>query len=177
MKKIVLMLFVSFFIFSGCGPSKNDELTTEQIVKEKERVKAIMEDYNRAFESESFSSIIETLSEDVVFFGSDSSEIIRSLSDFKNMIQKQWAEYDIKYGKMVDTWIDMDSKGTLASIIYGIPAKVTMKGETLNYFFRVARTLKKQDNRWLITSGIVGITQDMPKETKRADSTAVPSAK
>ncbi len=173
MKKFILLFFMSIFIFTACGPNKNDELTTEQIAKEKERVKVIMQEYNKAMESESFASIIETLSEGVVFFGSDSSEIIRSLSEFKNMIQKQWATYDISYGDMVDIWIDMDSKGTIASIIYGLPATVKMNGQNYNFFFRIARTLKKQDNRWLISSGIVGITQDMPNVLPvPADTTA-----
>ena len=181
MRKIVLWLFASIFIFSACGPNKNDELTSEQLSKEKQRVLSVIKDYNKAFEMESFSSIIETLSEEVVFFGSDSSEVIRSLSDFKNMIQKQWSEYDFKYGEMVDTWLQMDSKGTLASIIYGIPAVVTINNVPSNYFFRVARTLKNQDNRWVIVSGIVGITQDMSnskaKQVENKDSLNIVNTK
>jgi ketosteroid isomerase-like protein len=145
----------------ACGPDKNDILSTEQLAKEKERVIEVVKDYNKAYESESFSGIIETLSEDVVFFGSDSSEVIRSLSDFKKMIQTQWGTYKIKYGNMFDTWVQMDSRGTLASVIFGIPATVKINnGAEVPFFFRVARTLKKQDNRWVIVSGIVGITQN-----------------
>ncbi len=163
MRKLLLLLVCSIALsITACGPNRNDELTSEQIAKEKERVLNVVKEYNKANQNKSFSSIIETLSNDVVFFGSDSSEVIRNLTDFQKMIKKQWELYNITYGDMVDVWIDIDSKGTIASVISGMPGEVHFQGQNQKYFFRVARNLKKQNNKWLISSGITGITQQMP---------------
>ena len=111
----------------GCGPSKSTELSGEQIAQEKEKVIQVIKDYNTAFEEKKFEPIVRTLSDDVVFFGSDSSEIISSLSDFKKNIQDQWNNFDIKYGEMYNKSIIMDNTGSFASIIYGTPATVKLK--------------------------------------------------
>lgn len=166
-RSLLCIGIVTMFLV-GCGPSKPTELTGEQIAEEKEKVVQVIKDYNKAFEDKKFESIVRTLSDDVVFFGSDSSEVIKSLSDFKQSILDQWNTYDIKYGEIYDKLIVMDNTGTLASIIYGTPATVKVKGSdsTLHYFFRVSRTLKKQDGRWMIASGIIGITQQVPVAKK-----------
>lgn len=163
MKKLILLFGFSLALLVSCVQNRPDELTSEQIAKEKAKVLDVMKAYNKAFQNEKFSEIIETLSEDVVVFGTDSAEVIRSLSDFKKLIQTQWERYDIKYGEMVDTWILMDSQGSLASMVFGIPGVVKMPDGTVqNVFFRISRTLKKQNGKWLIASGIIGITQVTP---------------
>ena len=178
MKKLLLLFGFSLVFLVSCVQNRSDELTTEQIAKEKAKVLEVMKAYNLAYQKEKFSEIIETLSEDVVFFGTDSTEVIRSLSDFKKMIQAQWEKYDIKYGEMVDTWILMDNYGTLASMVFGVPAHVKMPdGTEQDVFFRISRTLKKQNQKWVIASGIVGITQVMPATAAKPQTTPPTNAK
>ena len=50
-----------------------------------------------------------------------------------------------------------------------------MKDTVMNVFFRISRTLVKIDNSWKIASGIIGITQDMPKSTKVEKPTEQPT--
>ena len=48
---------------------------------------------------------------------------------------------------------------TFASIIFGVPCWI-IKGDIKQHLYlRVARTLKKQQGRWVIISGIVGVTR------------------
>lgn len=162
MKKLLLFFGLSFALLTACVQNRSDDLTVEQIAKEKTKVIDVIKAYNLAYQNEKFSEIIETLSEDVVFFGTDSVEVIRSLSEFKKLIQDQWNRVDIKYGEMVDTWVLMDKQGSFASVVFGVPAIVKyVSGGEQKVFFRIARTLKKQDHKWVIASGIVGITQVM----------------
>lgn len=163
MKTYLPIAFIMVLIISACGPNRPTELTSEQLANERERVIQVIKDYNAAFEAEKYTEIIETISDDVVFFGSDSSEVIKSLPDFKTLVEEQWETFDIKYGEMYDMSIIMDNNATVASVIYGTPAEVTMNGKEIHYFFRIARTLKKVNNNWKIASGIVGITQQTPK--------------
>ncbi len=161
MLKYLLFISISLFLVYNCGP-RPDELTTAEMAKEKEEIIATIKAFNKAMEQERFEGLVPYLSEDVIFFGTDSSEIIKSLSDFKKAITEQFnAVENLTYGEMSDVSIQMDSRGTLASIIYGIPTTYKMTGsqEPENYFFRVNRTLKKEGGKWVIVSGIVSIAR------------------
>ena len=170
MKKFILLACISIFILAGCMGNGTKPLTGTQLAKEKAKVMEVINQYNDASNKKSFSTIIQTLDENVVFFGSDSTEIIRSLNDFKKMIQSQWNQLDIQSGSMVDTWIEMDPTGTLASVVFGQPSVITLPdGTKQNAFFRIARTLKKKDNQWLIVSGIVSMTSSNPTSVKQSE--------
>lgn len=175
MKKLFLLFSITLLTMTACMKNHTEDLSIEQVAKERTKILEVIKYYNTAFNEKSYSRLIETLSEDVVFFGSDSSEVIHSLNDFKGMIQNQWENFDIQYGKMVDTWIKIDPSGTLASVIFGLPGTIKMKnGEKQHVFFRISRTLGKQDGKWVIVSGIVSITSSTPNPNPEpvADSTA-----
>lgn len=172
MKRYLLLLLSSLIVIS-CSNNGPEQLTGDKLAAEKNKVLDAIKDYNSAYQNESFTEIIKTLSEDVVFFGTDSSEVIRSLSEFKTMIQEQWNHYDIKYGNIVDPSVIMDDYGTIASVVFGIPGIVKKdNGPEQHIFFRIARTLVKQDKKWVIASGVIGITQTMPEKVQPAVETA-----
>jgi ketosteroid isomerase-like protein len=161
MSRFLLLLFL-LPIFAGCGgPNDNDKLSPEVLNAEKQEVINTLKEYNTAFEEKNFSRLVPTLSEDVVFFGTDSAEVIKSLSEFKNVLEKQWNTYDTMiYGNMSDVVVQMDNKASVASVYYGIPCTIVNKdGKHENMFLRVARTLKKEKNKWTIVSGIVSIAR------------------
>ena len=156
MIKFLPLILISL-LFVSCGPSK-DPLTLDEMNKEKEAVKQVLKAYNKAFEEQNFAGILPTLSQDVIFFGSDSAEVVSSLNDFKKKITEQFKTVEkTKYGEMTDVSIQMDPYGTFASIIYGIPMNIIIAGKQSHMFLRVARTLKKEENRWVIVSGIIGV--------------------
>ncbi len=156
--KFFIPLFILLLLFS-CSTSE-EQLSTEEEVKEKDKVIEVLKAYNKAYEKKNFSEMVRYLANDLTFFGSDSAETIKSLSEFKVAIEKQWEDIDsMRYGDMVDIFILMDSKGKLASAIYGIPLELWTNGKNVRLFLRVARTLKKEGGNWVIASGITGITR------------------
>ncbi|NLO19024.1 MAG: nuclear transport factor 2 family protein [Ignavibacteria bacterium] len=158
MKKLLLIL-LSILLYS-CAEEKGKTLTFDQLEKEKEAIKSVITTYNQAIQSRNFSPIVELLSKDVIFFGSDSTETIKSIVDFKLAVEEEWSMYEkVDYGEMQDFSIFMDDAATIASVIYGLPATYYMDGVTQKVFLRYARTLKKESRKWLIISGIVGITR------------------
>ncbi|MDT3739957.1 MAG: nuclear transport factor 2 family protein [Candidatus Kapabacteria bacterium] len=160
MKRLLLLLLTAQLIFSACGPKK-EYLSPLEIENEKSNVKSVIADYNRAFEDKNFGKVVETLADEVIFFGTDSSEVIKTFADFKKAIEKQWQEYDkVTYGDLRDVSIQMDDNGTIASIIYGVHADYLQKDTSYHYYLRIARVLKKKNHKWLIVSGIVGIVRD-----------------
>jgi hypothetical protein len=157
--RIIIPFFLILLLFTGCGPDKPKELTDEQLSAEQESVKNVIVQYNKAFQNKNFQPIISLLSKNVKFFGTDSAEVINSFVDFKAEMEKEWKLFQsIEYGEMVDFSVFMDKGATLASVIYGLPCVMTLNGESQRYFLRYARTLKKEDGKWLIVSGIVGKT-------------------
>jgi len=155
MKKILTTFFMLVFIIA-CTPQE-EELTLSEIEKEKQAIIQVMREYNVAAEEKNFSHMIETLAGEVIFFGTDSAEVIKTFAEFKAKMEEQWQTFDkMKYGDLYDISIQMDDKATLASIIFGSPLEITIGTETAKLFIRVARTLRKEKDKWVIVSGIVG---------------------
>ncbi|MDQ1267014.1 MAG: SnoaL-like protein [Bacteroidota bacterium] len=160
MTKFLLPLFMVVILASCCPEPKL--LSPEEVEKEKNAIIAVNKAYNVSSEEKNFSAMVETLAGEVIFFGTDSAEIIRTFADFKTKMLDQWKQYDkIKYGEMVDISIQMDKNATFASMIYGIPCTLTKGGTSSSYFLRVARMLKKENDKWVIVSGIVGLTSNV----------------
>lgn len=136
-----------------------------ELDKEKEKIVGVIERFNKANENKNFSEIVETLADEVVFFGTDSSEVIKTIGDFKNSIVKQWEEYEsIKYHNLQDVKIFIDDKATLATIYFGLSADVTRNGIMQSYYLRGSRTLLKQNESWQIASGTLGIVRSKADE-------------
>ncbi len=165
MKKLVLLLTTAYFLMVSCQ-SEPRYLSQEQIDKEKKAVIETIKAYNRAAERKNFTEMVETLAGEVKFFGTDSGEVISSFAEYKDKMTAQWKEYDImKYGDLTDVYIEVDPNANLASIVFGIPLYVKKANFEATYFLRVARTLKKENNKWAIVSGISSIPRTNIQET------------
>lgn len=156
MTKLVT-IFALLIMLASCGPSV-EPLKPNQIKAEEEEITEVIMTYNKASEDENFAGILPTLADNVNFFGTDSADVIKNLNDFKKKMTDQFNEVDkMKYGEMTDVFIQMDPYGNFASIIYGLPLSIEIKGVKQDLFLRGARTLKKEDGRWVIVSGIIGV--------------------
>lgn len=177
MKRLFLLMLLALISLSACGPKKV-YLTPLEIEAEKVKVENVMNDYHRAFEDKNFGKVVETLADEVIFFGTDSSEVIKTFADFKKAIEKQWRDYDkVHYDELRDVSIQMDDNATLATIIYGVNADYIKGDTTHNYYLRIARILKKKNNKWLIVSGIVGIVRPDEPFVTQQDSTVQTQSK
>ncbi|HPU23386.1 MAG TPA: nuclear transport factor 2 family protein [Candidatus Kapabacteria bacterium] len=165
MKKFVLILLSFAFIFSACKEEKV-ALSPERIRIEKDKVLETIKAFHTAYEKKDFGSMIPTLAGEVVFFGTDSGEVITTFSDYKQKMLEQWQEYDImKYSEPYDVFIEMDPFGNFASIIYGVQLYVKKQNYENTYQVRAARTLRREKDKWVIVSGIVSIPRS-PTETQ-----------
>ncbi|HRP01846.1 MAG TPA: nuclear transport factor 2 family protein [Candidatus Kapabacteria bacterium] len=169
----IILLFSAFLaiLISGCEP-KNQFLSHQEIETEKENIKNVIISFNKASEEEDFSKMIEYLSDEVTFYGTDSAEVLKSFAEYKKAIDEQWQVYDkISYGNLEDVTIFIDQQGTLATIFYGTNAKVTKSGVTNDFYLRGARVLNKVANKWLIEGGLTGIVRtENPHNTAKTDT-------
>lgn len=163
MKKLFYLLLITAFIFPSCQPEQK-YLTVEETKKEEAEIVKVLYAYNKASEDKNFAELLKTLADSVVFFGSDQGEVIKTFADYKYAIQKQWEEYEYtKYGEITDLFIAMDGKATIASVIYGVPLQAKLKnGIHEDVFLRASRTLRKQNDKWVIVSGITSIPRERP---------------
>lgn len=160
MKSIILFSFLFVLMLYGCG-QKAEFLTQQEIDVEKENVKKVIIDFNKANDERDFGKMIEYLSDEVIFFGTDSSEVFKTFAEYKKAIDQQWKEYEkIIYGDLQDFTIFIDPQGNLATIFYGTNATVTKQGQTSYLYLRVSRVLEKKDNKWLIKGGLTGIVRN-----------------
>ncbi len=158
MQKYLLLLVFSVFLFTSCGPRQPQGLTFDVLMKEEEEVLEVLRKYNNAYANKDFAGLVDFMSQDVRFFGTDSAEVITSIAEYKEAMEKQWELYDtMKYGEMVDIFVEMDRNATVASVIYGAPLELTIDDKKIRYFMRLHRTLRKENNRWLIVTGLAGI--------------------
>lgn len=157
----ILILFLALSIsFMACSPGK-DYLTPAEKEAEREKIIKVIEDNIKASEEQDFASMVRTLADEVTFYGTDSSEIIKTFPEYKKAIEKQWEEYDqMDYGDMFDIYLEIDEQGRTAFIIYGIPLDILKDGKKAHLYLRVARFLVKIDKKWVIRSGIVGVVSD-----------------
>jgi len=172
MKKLIYLLIITAFILPSCQ-TEQKYLTIEEIKKEETEILKVLVAYNKASEDKNFAELLKTLADSVVFFGSDQGEVIKTFADYKVAIQKQWEEYEYtKYGEITDLFIAMDSRATLASVIYGVPLQAKLRnGISEDIFLRVSRTLRKQNDRWVIVSGITSIPREKPKPPQQQNVT------
>lgn len=164
MKKLYALLLISIFLLPSCQ-TEQKFLTIDEIKKEESDIVKVLYAYNKASEDKNFAELLKTLADSVVFFGSDQGEVIKTFADYKEAIQKQWEEYEYtKYGEITDLFIAMDNKATLASVIFGVPLQAKLKnGVHEEIFLRVSRTLRKQNDKWVIVSGITSIPRPKPQ--------------
>lgn len=174
MKSTILFSLMLAFLFFGCEPKKQF-LTQQELVLEKEKIKNVIIAFNKASENEDFGKMVEYLSDEVTFFGTDSAEVMKTFAEYKKAIDQQWQVYDkIAYGELKDVTIFIDQQGSLATIFYGTRAQVTKDGVTNDYYLRGARILGKTGDKWLIQGGLTGIvrTHDKISQQERVDSSA-----
>ncbi len=152
----VTTILLAILLFSACSPTR-EPLNPEEMSREKDAVVEVMKAYNKAFQEKNFAGILPTLSDEVIFFGTDSSEVIKNLSDFKKKITDQFSSLEkMEYGEMRDISVQMDPYGTYSSIIFGVGVNVSHLGKSEHMFLRAARNLRKEDGKWVIVSGIIG---------------------
>ncbi len=148
MKKfLLLLLLVSGFLFVSYGPGEHQGVPIEVKLKEEQAVWDVIEKYNNAYANKDFAGLVDYMSQDVVFFGTDSAEVIKSLAEYKEAMEKQWEQYDsMVFGKIEESekFLQMDRNATLASVLFGAPLFLTVDGVENRVFVRVHRTLKKE---------------------------------
>ena len=171
MKNFLLIVLLFGLILGSCEPKKK-YLSPQELELEKDKIKTVIQAFNNASEEKNFGKMVEYLDDEVIFFGTDSSEVIKTFADYKKAIDKQWQVYDrINYSDLRDVSIFIDDQASLATIFYGTNSEIVSSGNKYNYYLRGARILKKKNDKWLIVGGLTGIVRSTADELKHLNPT------
>ena len=164
LSKLLAMSFcLSIFIACDSGSVREELLTEQQKIAEKEAIIQVLNVYNEAANARNWSKMVTTLADEVTFFGTDSGEVSRTFEEFKNTMQGQWDTYaTFEYGKPQDIFIELDDYARYANVIFGSPIIYGKKGAKPDTIFVVfQRSLRKDpvSKEWHIRSGILSIVR------------------
>jgi len=99
-----------------------------------------------------------TPSGELLFFGTDSAEIIKSVGQWENQAKNDWElSQRVKFGAMKNVSTLVSGNGELGSIVCELPADMTIGGQQSHALFRYAGTVKKEKGEWRLVHGIVAI--------------------
>lgn len=163
MKKLILIACISLLALAGCMDSGLKPQTGEEAAKGMAEVMDVVKQYAASTDNTDINKIFDLLDPNVTMFGTDSSEIVKSVDSYKQQIKAQIQQVNIKHGQIKDPWVMMDPYGTIASVIYGMPCVLEFhNGTKQDVFLRVALTLQKKDEKWLIISCVTGMAKSNP---------------
>jgi hypothetical protein len=155
MYRLLLVLLVIVAFISGCSLKKIDQVDN---AKEKQAVQTVISNLWKAYELKD-TAVMEkmfTTSTNLMWFGTDSAEVIRTFAQWKTQMKNDWELIDtIKMGELRNLSILVDSTGELASAVYEIPTNMTIGGKPSHLILRSSSMLKKENGEWRFVQGMV----------------------
>jgi ketosteroid isomerase-like protein len=139
----------------GCGPK---QLSVDDLAKEKTAVEAVVSNFWKAYEAKDAEAMNKFLpqSSAIMFFGTDSAEVIKTSNDWKTQMKNDMQLFDaFKAGEPRNVATEVTGDGMLASTICEIPVEMKMGGKRAHSLTRMAFTMKKENDQWHIVQGMV----------------------
>lgn len=155
--KVSVILFIIAVLVTGC---KSENLTSEQIDTERDKIKTRIESFLISYAKKDLNTILSMLSssQDFKFLGSDVSEINNNKSDFQNQLDQDWKLFDtVQFGEIRNLSVMISGNGDLAIAVFDAPMTVVVNGNQSKFIFRMANTFTKENGLWMLVQGLVSI--------------------
>lgn len=152
MKRLIYLFTVTFFI-SGCANNSDPglkALTDEEITTEKQAITEQITSLLNAYELRDPALSIEILSsEELLCFGTDAAEVIRTKDQWNDQITNDLQLIEsMKFGTLQNLTINVSETGDLAASLFEVRAELESFGESSNSLIRFSNTWKKEDDSW-----------------------------
>jgi ketosteroid isomerase-like protein len=144
-------------LLSGCGPRK---MPPGDIVTEKKAIESLVSNFWKAFESKNLAALTKlyTTSGDLMFFGTDSAEVIRTIAQWEAQVKNDWEMFQtVKFGELKNISTIVANDGELGSIVCETPVDMTVGGQQSHSLFRFAGTLRRENGEWRFVHGMVAM--------------------
>ncbi len=155
-----LISILLLFVLGACVPT---ELTPDQIEREKEQVHKQIKKILKGYDEKDLKTILSTFStsQDLMAFGSDAGEVMRSLSDWEAQMAYDFQLYESsKFGEMQNLSIQVSKTGDLAAAVFESKAEIVTGGVPSSMLWRFSTALKKEDGMWRIIHWVASVATE-----------------
>lgn len=152
-----IVFFLAVTLIAGCGPAK---LSPEEIATEKKAIESAVSGFWKAYESRDMAAVSKSLTStgELLFFGTDSAEVIRSREQWETQVQHDWELFQtLKVGDLRNLSILLSDDARLGSAVCEIPMQMTVGGQESHALFRYAATLRKEAGEWRLVTGMAAV--------------------
>jgi ketosteroid isomerase-like protein len=154
MKIILPLLFgIAFLIFTSCEKKVDIEKDTNDI-------KSVLNQYNKAFETEDMELLSTTVAhdEDMVCFGTDAAERWVGWESLKESLQKQFDAFENTKLSVKDQVIKISQSTDVAWMSYITDAQAEVQGDLVKFEgIRGTAVFEKRDSKWVIVQFHVSV--------------------
>lgn len=152
-----IVFFLTVTLIAGCGPAT---LSPGEIATEKKAIESVVSGFWKAYESRDAAAVLKSITSnsDLLFFGTDSAEVIRSKAQWETQVKNDWELFQtLKVGDPRNLSTLLSDDGRLGSIVCEIPVQMTVGGQESHSLFRFAATLQKESGEWRFVSGMAAV--------------------
>ena len=146
--QFLLVLLLLSCLLIDCQSTEQSQST---INKEKQLIKSIFNEHWKAYELRDiprWSKMFST-SGDLYMFGTESSEVYRSISEDEANMKNQWKTvFPVKCYDLQNESIILSKDCTLASMLCEVPMDFTVNGKLTHVLLRFACTFRKENGEW-----------------------------
>jgi len=179
MKKLIYLIIPIFFL----GSCIQSELTPDEIIKVKETIETQIQVMRKAYNLKDVEAVkgLVSESEDILVFGTDAAEVMKSASDWEQQMKNDFQLFDYAdFGEAKYQSIKVSRYGDMAASVTESLVMMVIKADTFNLLLRFAFTWKLENGSWHIVQGNVSapsenqlsqvLKEQMDKEEKRNDN-------
>ena len=115
--------------------------------------------FNTAYMKKDWDGVKKCLASTVHCFGTDTSEIINSVSDFEKITKNNWTKYEaIKLSSPMNLFIEMDKDAELADAVYYVMFNHVAGGKSTMNILHISAAFKKENGEWRIVHMVTGLS-------------------
>ena len=156
MKKFLYVIISSLLIIGCVKKEEIQDVKKVDLDNEKHAVIELINTFNSSYSKKDWDGVKKCLATIVHCFGTDTAEVINSVSDFEKNTKYDWQLYDaIKLGTPRNLFIEIDRDGELANAIYELFFNVVKQGKGSQNIARFSITFKKENGEWKIVHSLV----------------------
>ncbi len=155
--KFVYYLTLLSLLIIGCG-EKEQKTESNKIDLDSARHNIIVaiNNFNEAYAKKDWDRMKKLLSGTVHMFGTDSADVINSISDYETELRYDWQNFDqAKFSTPGNLFIEVDKDGELANAIYEILFNTVSNGKSTQNTLRFSNTYKKESGEWKLVHLLV----------------------
>lgn len=167
--KLSMILSIALLTVVGCGKtsqSGNNATTGDSAAQQTSNaddaaaIRGVVDEFTKAYMAKDLNRVTAILatSGNFAFFGTDSTEVLKSSADFQKQMTNDFAAIDsVRMGELRNFSTNISTDKSLGSATFELPFTAVAGGHPMGGTFRFAMTMRKESSGWHLAQGMVAI--------------------